>query len=60
MTLDKAIEKLSESAQGGSTTFDEEFKKAEGLGVEALKAVKHYRLNPHAHQIYRLVGETEE
>ncbi len=37
MKLEKAIEILSDSANRGVTTFNEEFKDAEKLGIEALK-----------------------
>jgi hypothetical protein len=37
MTIDKAILILSWSADMGVTTFDQDFKDAERLGIEALK-----------------------
>lgn len=40
MTLHKAIEILSDSAYRGSTTFNEDFKDAQKLGIEALKKWK--------------------
>ena len=43
MNIDEAIWLLSESANTGSTTFDERFKEAEKLGVEALKRYKKQR-----------------
>jgi|GEM_PF-1736456 hypothetical protein len=36
MTIDKAIEILNESAHG-RTTFNEDFREAELMGIEALK-----------------------
>lgn len=37
ITIAKAIELLSNSAYLGSTTFDQDFRDAEKLGIEALK-----------------------
>lgn len=60
MTIDEAIEILSESANMGSTTFNQKFKEAEKLGIEALKACKERSARfpnlPHL----RLPGETEK
>lgn len=43
MTIDKAIELLSESANTGVTTFGQDFKDAERLGIEALKRLQAIR-----------------
>lgn len=37
MTLEKAIQILSDSAHLGMTTFNQDFKDAQKLGIEALK-----------------------
>lgn len=40
MTIDVAIEILSASAYQGMTTFNEKYKEAQKLGIEALKEIK--------------------
>lgn len=60
MTIDEAIEILSESAYRGSTTFDQRFKAAEKLGIEALKRVKSDREHHYRPKSLTLPGETEE
>ena len=60
MTIDEAIQKLEIAANDLMTPLHYEFVDAIRLGIEALLAVKQYRSNPHAHQVYRLDGETIE
>lgn len=60
MTIDEAIWLLSESANTGSTTFDERFKEAEKLSIEALKWVKAQRDMDIIGLLKLLPGETEE
>jgi len=43
MLLAKAIEILSDSVYGGSTTFNQDFKDAEKLGLEAMKRIQYQR-----------------
>ena len=43
MTIDKAIEILSDDAYRGMATFNEDFRKAEKLGIEALKYIRELR-----------------
>ena len=60
MTIDRAIEILSDSANRGVTTFNQDFKDAERLGIEALKREKECRhlLPPEAWEL--LPGETKD
>ena len=60
MTLEKAIEILANSAYGGSTTFDQDFKDAEKLGIEALGRVQLYRKGMYTGLGDKLLGETAE
>lgn len=60
MTLQKAIKILSHSADGGVTTFNEDFKDAEELGIEALKQLIKMRLDNKAPGAWALPGETED
>lgn len=60
ITLNRAIEVLSESAYAGATTHNQEFKEAEKLGVEALKRVKAYRNRADIRKSFLLPGEKEE
>ena len=58
MTIDEAITILSNSANRGFTTFNQEFKDAENLGVEALKRERYHRsCYPHR-EPNLLLGET--
>lgn len=61
MTKDKAIEILAKHVYGGSVTLNEEFKEAERLGIEALKAIKQlWNSDPEARIPKSLLpGETE-
>ena len=60
MTIDKAIETLSDSANRGMTTFDQDYKDAQRLGIEALKLLQQQRTYL-VHALYpTLPGETEE
>lgn len=60
MNLDKAIELLSHSVYGGTTTFNQAFKEATKLGIEALKEVERLRSYKALHVVKLLPGETEE
>ena len=60
MTLDKAIEILSDSANRGMTTFNQDFRDAENLGIEALKKWKQYRTSDESWWGNLLPGETED
>ena len=60
MTLDKAMEILAESAYHGSTTFNEDYKDAQKLGIEALKRLKEHREDQIDITYRALPGETEE
>ena len=60
MAIDRAIELLSDSANRGVTTFNEDFKDAQKLGIEALKRVKLSRSFNHPELKQLLLGETEE
>jgi len=60
MTLNEAIEILSESAYGGATCFDPRFRDAEKLGIEALIAYSKAKANGWYPPGYKLPGETEE
>jgi hypothetical protein len=60
MTIDEAIQLLSESADTGITTFNERFKEAEKLGIEALKRVKANKDMDIIGALKLLPGETEE
>lgn len=54
----KAIEILSLSANTGVTTFDQDFKDAEKLGIEALKRHKNRASTTFAGMMEPLPGET--
>jgi hypothetical protein len=58
MTIDEAVKLLKDISPLRGTLSPEDIE-AIRLSIEALKAVKHYRSNPHLHQVYRLEGETE-
>lgn len=60
MTIDKAIELLSHSAYQGSTTLNHDFKDAEKLGIDALKAYLKSKANGWYPPGYKLPRETEE
>lgn len=60
MKLKKAIEILSASANAGMTTFDEKYKAAQRLGIEALKRVQACRKSIFIPPDKLLPGETEE
>lgn len=60
MKLEKAIEILSDSANRGITTFNQDYKDAQRLGIEALKRVQAYK-KAHASLHYEpMPGETED
>lgn len=60
MKLAKAIEILSDSVYRGVTTFNQDYKDAQKLGIEALKRLQRYRPVT-AHPILdQLPGETKE
>lgn len=59
MTLEEAIGILADSAWGGSTTFDENFRKAEKLGIEAMKLLKDARISSIRLVDLLLPGETK-
>lgn len=60
MKVSKAIEILSESANAGMTTFNQDYKDAQKLGIEALKRVKQCRSAPYGRLEDILPGETPE
>ena len=60
MTLEKAIEILSDSAYRGMTTFHQDFKDAQKLGIEALKVVHKLRHLECLDSTILLPGETKE
>lgn len=59
MNIEKAIEILSDSANRGVTTFNQDFQDAQRLGIEALKAIQKTRTNEHYIPVTPLPGETE-
>ena len=60
MKLEKAIAILSASANMGVTTFDEEYKQAQRLGIEALKLIYEKRTTMSFHPDDLLPGETKD
>ena len=60
MTIEDAIRILSDSANVGMTTFNQEFKDAERLGIEALEAIRSCRQYPECLFVDLLPGETKE
>ena len=60
MTLEEAIKILSDSANAGMTTFDDKYKKAQKLGIEALKRTRDNRIGLAALIKALLPGETKE
>ncbi len=60
ITIAKAIEILSNSAFSGSTTFDQDFRDAEKLGVQAMIRFQTMRQDPHARGFWLLPGEAED
>lgn len=59
MNPKKAIELLSDSAYRGMTTFNQDFKDAEKLGIEALKVYLKSQEAGRYPPRYKLPGETE-
>jgi len=59
MKLQKAIEILADSAYSGVTTFNQDFKDATKLGIEALKRHKLRRQVGYRDDKLLLPGETE-
>lgn len=59
MTVKEAIEILSDSAHRGITTFNQDYKDAQKLGIEALKRIKQCRFPPYGRMEDTLPGETE-
>lgn len=57
ITIEKAIEILSNSAFSGSTTFDQDFRDAEKLGIEAMKRISLLRDGLLQLQVLLLPGE---
>jgi len=60
MNLPKAIKILSNSANAGVTTFDQDFRDAEKLGIEAIKRLLWLREVRSQIGASKLKGETEE
>ena len=60
MNIPKAIKILSDSANRGMTTFDQDLKDAQRLGVEALKRLDLCRAKGDLLDLTPLPGETEE
>jgi len=60
IAIDEAIKTLSDSANSGMTTFNEKYKQAQLLGIEALKREQHRRKYDIHLPIELLPGETRE
>lgn len=60
MNSSKAIEILSDSANKGVTTFNQDYKDALRLGIEALKRIQINRNQTTIEWVTLLPGETEE
>ncbi len=60
MKLSKAIEILSTSVYAGATTFNEDYRDAQKLGIEALKREQEHRELDIDTRFGLLPGETEE
>ena len=60
MTIEKAIERLTELAEISLLRFDNDDKKAVQLGIEALKLAQSNRRSPYIEYIGLLPGETKE
>jgi len=60
MKLTKAIELLSDSANRGVTTFNQDYKDAQRLSIEALKRVRNDRIHRGAYRDLPLPSETED
>ncbi len=60
MTIDKAIEILADSAFNGSTTFDQDYKDAQKLGIESLKRHQSKASLTFSGMMEPLPGETRE
>ena len=60
MTIDGAIAYLKADLLKPSSSANAEFEKAERLGLEALKRIRHDREAMQAEHILLLPGETEE
>ena len=60
MTLEKAIEIITELQRQYLYTFNQDPIDALGLGIEALNAVKYVRTNNYFTPIDTLPGETED
>jgi len=60
IAIDEAIKTLSDSANSGMTTFNEKYKQAQLLGIEALNEVKRLRSYKAFHVVKLLLGETED
>lgn len=58
MTIEKAIEILSASANAGVTTLNQDFKDAQNLGIEALIRIDYLRSQGRIQEDYALPGET--
>lgn len=60
MNIEKAIESLSNSANRGVTTFNDDFRDAERLGIEALKRERERRELDIDTRFGLLPGETKD
>lgn len=60
MNIKTAIEILSNSANAGITTFNQDYKDTQRLGIEALKRLKHDRIFTPIRPQALLPGETED
>ena len=60
IAIDGAIKTLSDSANSGMTTFNEKYKQAQLLSIEALKREQHRRKYDIHLPIELLPGETRE
>ncbi len=60
MNLKKAIEILSDSANQGMTTFDQDYEDAQKLGIEALQVQYRIKCQLSPKFYHPLPGETED
>lgn len=60
ITIEEAIKTLSDSANAGLTTFDEKYKAAQRLGIEALKREQAHRKRLVLTEPELLPGETKD
>lgn len=59
MTIDQAIKILSDSANKGAATFNDDFTRAQQLGIEALLMIRRMKTFGLISETSLLPGETE-